>query len=181
MRAVPEYVGPAWRIVTIESQWKRFVEDVPPGEPPVLSRGPLVEILRAWHGELAWEPERVLAPVAIMRGGWDGLATDSDARWLTSALARASEKRDIKIDRGTHLMHLETMRFALWQESVAFLLADQQLSHEVLKDQAEDLVHLWRGIIALHPHLSGYSKDLRTGEIDPLHRWGAHDGAYPGA
>lgn len=132
----------------------------------MLSRGPLVEILRAWHGELAWEPERVLAPVAIMRGGWDGLATDSDARWLTSALARASEKRDIKIDRGTHLMHLETMRFALWQESVAFLLADQQLSHEVLKDQAEDLVHLWRGIIALHPHLSGYSKDLRNGEID---------------
>jgi hypothetical protein len=30
-------------------------------------------------------------------------------------------KRDIKIGRGTHLMHLETMRFALWGESINFL------------------------------------------------------------
>jgi hypothetical protein len=30
-------------------------------------------------------------------------------------------KRDIKIGRGTHLMHLETMRPALWQESIGFL------------------------------------------------------------
>jgi pimeloyl-ACP methyl ester carboxylesterase len=35
--------------------------------------GPLVEILRAWHGELAWEPGDVQAPVAIIRGlGWAG-------------------------------------------------------------------------------------------------------------
>ena len=36
----------------------------------------------------------------------------------------APVKRDIKIGRGTHLMHLETMRPALWQESINFLLAD---------------------------------------------------------
>jgi pimeloyl-ACP methyl ester carboxylesterase len=29
---------PAWRIVTAEDQWNRFVEDVPAHEPPVLSR-----------------------------------------------------------------------------------------------------------------------------------------------
>src|SRR5690349_18029072 len=29
---------PAWRIVTSEDQWKRFIEDVPPHEQPVLSR-----------------------------------------------------------------------------------------------------------------------------------------------
>jgi pimeloyl-ACP methyl ester carboxylesterase len=261
-RYVPRPEGPAWRIVTIENQWKRFVEDVPPDQAPVLARsqfdewaqsyldsdpesrsrdpagvktpgGPLIDILRAWHGELAWEPEKVEAPVAIIRGGWDGLITDADARWLTSALTRCVEKRDVKIDRGTHLMHLETMRWALWQESITFLLGCLQpfttcrhveyaaacssgestvnkasqpeipgynfggsdvaksplslaefkelqasafftdedvvylrLSYEVLKDQAADLVHMWRGIIALHPHLSGYSKDVRTGEID---------------
>jgi hypothetical protein len=31
-----------------------------------------------------------------------------------------------------------------------------RLSYDVLKDQAEDLVKMWRGIIALHPHLSAY-------------------------
>ena len=29
---------PAWRVVTPQDQWNRFVEDVPPHEPPVLSR-----------------------------------------------------------------------------------------------------------------------------------------------
>jgi hypothetical protein len=29
-----------------------------------------------------------------------------------------------QISRGTHLMHLESMRLALWRESVNFLLGD---------------------------------------------------------
>jgi pimeloyl-ACP methyl ester carboxylesterase len=143
--------GPAWRVVSVEEQWARFVEDVPHDEAPVLSRvhfedwgqryldsdpesrtrspagvkipsGPFIEILRAWHGELAYEPSRVRAPVAILRGAWDGLVTDPDARWLFDAFSHSSVKRDIKIGRGTHLMHLEAMRPALWGETVTFLL-----------------------------------------------------------
>ena len=141
---------PGWRIVTPEDQWKRFVEDVPANEPPVLSRvhfeawseaylasdpasrsrdpagvkvplGPFSDIIKAWHGELAYDPAAVRAPVAIIRGEWDGLMLDDDARWLFDAFADSPVKRDIKIGRATHLMHLETMRFALWQESIAFL------------------------------------------------------------
>ncbi|MBV8191954.1 MAG: alpha/beta hydrolase [Alphaproteobacteria bacterium] len=141
---------PGWRIVTPEDQWKRFVEDVPANEPPVLSRvhfeawseaylasdpasrsrdpagvkvplGPFSDIIKAWHGELAYDPAAVRAPVAIIRGEWDGLMLDDDARWLFDAFAHSPVKRDIKIGRATHLMHLETMRFALWQESIAFL------------------------------------------------------------
>lgn len=144
---------PAWRIVTAEDQWKRFIEDVPQHEPPVLSRahfeewsrcyldsdpesrardpagvktplGPFSEILKAWHGHLAYDPAQVHSPVAIIRGEWDGLMQDDDARWLFDAFSNAPEKRDIKISRGTHLMHLETMRHALWRESVNFLLGD---------------------------------------------------------
>jgi pimeloyl-ACP methyl ester carboxylesterase len=141
---------PAWRIVTLEDQWNRFVEDVPAHETPVLSRlhfdewgqryldsdpdsrgrdpfgvktplGPLSEIIKAWHGQLAWDPAKVRAPTAIIRGEWDGLIPDEDARWLFDALTHAPVKCDIKISRGTHLMHLETMRLALWRESVNFL------------------------------------------------------------
>ena len=144
---------PAWRIVTAEDQWNRFVEDVPVHEPPVLSRlyfeewaqryldsdpesrsrdpagvktplGPFSEIIRAWHGQLAYDPALVRAPVAIIRGEWDGLIPDDDARRLFDAFSQSPLKRDIKIGRGTHLMHLEAMRSALWQESVNFLLSD---------------------------------------------------------
>lgn len=144
---------PAWRIVTVEDQWNRFVEDVPSHEAPVLSRthfeewgqryldsdphartrdpfgvktplGPFSEIIKAWHGQLAYDPAKVLAPTAIIRGEWDGLIPDEDARWLFDALSRAPVKRDIKISRGTHLTHLETMRLAVWRESINFLQGD---------------------------------------------------------
>jgi pimeloyl-ACP methyl ester carboxylesterase len=148
---------PAWRIVTLQDQWNRFVEDVPVHGPPVLSRlhfeewgacyldsdsesrtrdpaavktplGPFSEIVKAWHGQLACDPARITAPVAIIRGEWDSLMRDDDARWLFEAFARSPIKRDIKIGRGTHLMHLEAMRLALWQESIGFLLGDDVAS-----------------------------------------------------
>jgi pimeloyl-ACP methyl ester carboxylesterase len=148
---------PAWRIVTLEDQWNRFIEDVPAGEPPVLSRihfdewseryldsdpesrtrepagvktplGPFSEIIKAWHGQLGYDPGKVRAPVAIIRGEWDGLMQDDDARWLFNAFAQAPIKRDIKISRGTHLMHLEAMRLALWRESISFLAGDDVAS-----------------------------------------------------
>jgi pimeloyl-ACP methyl ester carboxylesterase len=144
---------PAWRIVTVEDQWNRFIEDVPAGEPPVLSRrhfeewseaylasdpesrsrnpagvktplGPFSEIIKAWHGQLGYDPGKVRVPVAIIRGEWDGLMPDEDARWLFNAFTQAPLKRDIKISRATHLMHLESMRLALWRESINFLTGD---------------------------------------------------------
>ncbi len=143
---------PAWRVVGIEDQWKRFLEDVPPGAAPVLSRahfddwaeryldsdpdsrtsdpagvkipaGPSHDILRARNGQLGYEPSLVQAPIALIRGEWDGLCTDRDARWLFDAFSASPIKRDIKINRATHLMHLETMRHALYRESIVFLLA----------------------------------------------------------
>jgi len=46
---------------------------------------------------------------------------DDDANWLFNALKQSPVKRDIKLGRGTHLMHLEAMRPALWRESINFL------------------------------------------------------------
>jgi pimeloyl-ACP methyl ester carboxylesterase len=144
---------PAWRIVTAEDQWKRFIEDVPAHEPPVLSRvhfdewseryldsdpesrsrdpagvktplGPFSEIIGAWHGQLGYDPGKVRVPVAIIRGEWDGLMPDEDARWLFDAFSQAPIKCDIKISRGTHLMHLESMRLSLWRESINFLIGE---------------------------------------------------------
>ena len=46
------------------------------------------------------------------------------------------------------------------------LLSDEdliylRLSYDVLKDQADALVHMWRGIIAQHPHLAYYGQGCR--------------------
>ena len=147
-------ISPSWRVVTVQDQWTRFVEDVPASETPVLSRlhfdewgeryldsdsesrtrdpagvkvpsGPFDDILRAWHGELGYDPASVSSPVALIRGEWDGIFPDEDARWLFDAFQAAPIKRDVKIGRGTHLMHLEVMRAELYSETNAFLSAER--------------------------------------------------------
>ncbi|MGB9644330.1 MAG: alpha/beta hydrolase [Stellaceae bacterium] len=141
---------PGWRLISLKDQWARFVADVPPGEKPVLSQrhfdewgeryldadresrtrspaavkvpsGAFQDIYDAWAGELAYDPARVRAAVAIIRGEWDGMCPDADARWLFDALSASPLRRDIKIGRATHLMHLEEDRFSLYREAETFL------------------------------------------------------------
>jgi pimeloyl-ACP methyl ester carboxylesterase len=141
---------PGWRLISLQDQWDRFVADVPAGAAPVLScrhfdewgeryldsdpasrsrtppavkapSGAFQDIYDAWAGELAYDPGQIRAPVAIIRGEWDGMCPDADARWLFEALSASPLRRDIKIGRATHLMHLEENRFALYREAETFL------------------------------------------------------------
>jgi pimeloyl-ACP methyl ester carboxylesterase len=145
---------PAWRVISEQTQWDRFIEDVPPGATPVLSTihfdewaqlylgtdaqsgtrvppsvkvpsGPLADITAAWHGRLAYDPRGIEAPLEIVRGEWDNVVNDRDARWLFDALSCSPVRRDVKIGRATHLMHLESNRHALHRESITFLRGDQ--------------------------------------------------------
>jgi pimeloyl-ACP methyl ester carboxylesterase len=150
---------PSWRLVSLKDQWDRFTAEVPSSEAAVLSKrhfeewgslyldsdpgsrtrspasvktpsGPWQDIAAAGAGDLAYDPGLIRAPVAIIRGEWDSLATDADARWLFDALKASSMKRDVKIGRATHLMHLEENRYALYQEARAFLdHGDQHSAH----------------------------------------------------
>jgi len=143
---------PGWRLISLQDQWDRFTADVPDGEPPVLARdrfdawgqayldtdpesrtrqpaavktpgGAFQDIFDALAGNLAYDPALVRAPVAIIRGQWDSLCTDADAAWLFGALRQSPKRRDVKIPRATHLMHLEENRYALYREAETFLKA----------------------------------------------------------
>lgn len=149
---------PAWRGVSLRDQWQRFTADVPSAEQPVLSRrhfdswgeaylatdplsratdpaavrtpsGPWFDIARAHHGDLAYDPAAITAPVALIRGEWDTLCSAADAAWLFRALRNAPIRRDITLSRGTHLMHLESGRYALYRETVAFLTGGDVAPH----------------------------------------------------
>jgi pimeloyl-ACP methyl ester carboxylesterase len=141
---------PAWRLVSLQEQWDRFTQDVPSGEPAVLNRqdfdewgqlyldtdaesqarspaavktpsGPWQDIALAWAGQLAYDPANIRAPVGIIRGEWDKASTEADAHWLFDALINSTVRREVKISRATHLMHLEAGRFALYREAETFL------------------------------------------------------------
>jgi pimeloyl-ACP methyl ester carboxylesterase len=94
-------------------------------------RGPQADILAAFSGELAYDPALVQAPTAILRGEWDSVCTDGDARWLFDAFTAAPLRRDVKISAGTHLMHLESSRYSLYREAAGFLLGgDLSRTHQ---------------------------------------------------
>lgn len=141
---------PAWRLISLKDEWERFTAEVPKGQSPVLSEehfrdwgkrylktdpessgrspvsvktpsGIIHDITAAWQSKLAYDPGHVRAPLAIVRGEWDSMCTDADARWLFDALSGSPTKRDVKISRATHLMHLETGRYALYRETQTFL------------------------------------------------------------
>jgi len=139
---------PAYRDVTLNSQYSRFVQDVPDGQPPVLENfdrwaarylssdamastreppavrtpsGPAVDIASAWAGYFPYDPAAIRAPVLIVRGEWDSLCTDSDATWLAERLSAAADVSDVVIERATHLMHLELRRHALHATTAEFL------------------------------------------------------------
>jgi hypothetical protein len=65
------------------------------------------------------------------------MCTDPDAGWLFEALSGSPTKRNVKISRATHLMHLEKSRYALYRETQTFLegettpMSKSTFAHEV--------------------------------------------------
>ncbi|GIH48603.1 hypothetical protein SAMN05421833_120138 [Microbispora rosea] len=139
-----------WFPLTVAEQHSRFVSDVPDGHPPVLTpqfdqwasewlatdpvsgggstpsvrtpSGPRADMLAAWSGDPPYEPGLIEAPTCIVRGEWDSMCTDEDARGLFAAITSSPLRQDVKISEGGHLMHLESGRRALYRAAAGFLL-----------------------------------------------------------
>lgn len=83
--------------------------------------GPAADMARLWAGETLVEAGRIRQPTLIVRGEWDHVTTDADARRLFEALRSTQDKRDVKISGGNHWLHLQPRRVALWSETLGFL------------------------------------------------------------
>ena len=109
----------AWTLVTEADQQRRFYGYVPAGEPPAMEPrhfaawgpayvasdptaehrsppsarvpgGPGADITDAWRGRLPYDPARIEAPTLIVRGAWEVVTTDADARFLKALTAAHS-------------------------------------------------------------------------------------------
>jgi pimeloyl-ACP methyl ester carboxylesterase len=145
----PQATPPSHYPLSAWAQYRRFVEDVPKGQPQVLNEGhmqvwgaaflasdptsatrmppsvttpygPVADIGALWSGKALYDLARVVAPTLIVRGAWDSLCTDADARRMLQGLA-APVKEDVKVPRATHLMHLEQQRVELYAQVNRFL------------------------------------------------------------
>ena len=83
--------------------------------------GPAADLADAWSGHFPYDPSSVRVPVLIVRGEWETVTRPEDASWLWSRFTGASPKRDVLIDKATHVMHLEGSRVQLYEEVATFL------------------------------------------------------------
>lgn len=83
--------------------------------------GPGADIDALWAGRALVDSARIRQPTLIVRGEWDHVTTDVDAKRLFDALTGTRDKRDVKISGGNHWLHLQPRREALWAETLSFL------------------------------------------------------------
>ena len=143
---------PATHLVTLDAQWARFQSYVPAGEAPVLPRqwfdpwgdaylrtdpdaaarqppavqlpyGPMADAACLQAGGELYNPAAIVAPTLVVRGEWDPWPTEAEAQQLLKRLVNAPPaSRYARLARGTHVMHLEAHRFALFGKVQQFLL-----------------------------------------------------------
>jgi pimeloyl-ACP methyl ester carboxylesterase len=140
---------PATQRFNIWEQYRRFIGDVPKDHAPVLldhhferwaeaylatdkesgqrtprsvcvPAGPIVDLVATWNGAQLYEGHTVTQRTLLVRGEWDSVCDDTDAAVLLDLLG-AKDKQDVKIPKGTHLMHLEESRHELHEVVNQFL------------------------------------------------------------
>jgi len=79
--------------------------------------GPSADLADLQQGRSYYDPARLEMPVLLVRGEWDAWPSDADFRALRDAIRDA---RYITIPRGTHVMHLESARFQLYEAVLDF-------------------------------------------------------------
>lgn len=148
--AAAHAVAPSHYPLTLWAQYRRFVEDVPRGQPQVLAEahfeawgeaflatdpqacdslpaavstpsGPQYDVRALWSGHKLYDPARIVAPTLLVRGEWDTVCDRNDATRLLSALG-GPVQFCTTIERATHLMHLEAQRELLYNAVNTFLL-----------------------------------------------------------
>ena len=137
-------------MLTVWEQYRRFVADVPRGEPNVLldrhidawavaylatdpasstrvppavqvPAGPMADSAALESGAALYDATRVRVPILLVRGEWDSVCDDRDAARLLRDIT-AAPARDQVLAKGTHLMHLETGRTELQRVVNEFLI-----------------------------------------------------------
>jgi pimeloyl-ACP methyl ester carboxylesterase/heme-degrading monooxygenase HmoA len=92
--------------------------------------GPMQDIDELAHGNCYYDASGVTCRTLVIRGGWDHLPADDDAKLLMTSLSNAAFKQYVVVPGGTHVLHLEKNRQQLYNETFRFLNQSTMSTHE---------------------------------------------------
>lgn len=113
----------------VHKNWAvRFAESAPPegktadGDLRIPS-GPLVDLDEAHAGIYPYSPDKLKCPIFAVYGDYDAEVNDTDAPAFLARFTASPLKWRLRIDHGTHVMHLEQNRHSLYASVYAFIEA----------------------------------------------------------
>jgi len=83
--------------------------------------GPLADFNDAATDHYPYNPTDVRIPVFVVYGSYDNVINDAGAETFLSRFANSRLKWRLRIDHGTHVMHLEQNRQSLYRSVLAFI------------------------------------------------------------
>lgn len=98
------------------------VSDDPPAQLRIPS-GPLADIAQAQAGRYPYAAEDIRVPVFVVYGDHDAVVDDTGAIAFLARFRASPLRWRLRIDHGTHVMHLERARHSLYESVVAFIRA----------------------------------------------------------
>jgi pimeloyl-ACP methyl ester carboxylesterase len=99
-----------------------YVAGDPPGQLRIPS-GPLADIGDAQAGRYPYAAEDVRVPVFVVYGDHDTVVGDAPAAAFLARFTASPLRWRLRIDHGTHVMHLERARHSLYESVDAFIHA----------------------------------------------------------
>jgi pimeloyl-ACP methyl ester carboxylesterase len=115
----------------VDSAWAaRFEASAPhvAGDPPGLLRipaGPVADIGQAQAGRYPYAAKDVRVPVFVVYGDHDTVVGDASAAAFLARFTASPLRWRLRIDHGTHVMHLERARRSLYESVEAFIQATE--------------------------------------------------------
>ena len=118
----------------VEQRWAgAFAASSPhvPGDEPDLIRipeGPNVDIVAVMRGIYPYNAADIDVPVFVVYGNYDVVVNDAGASSFLARFTASPMKWRLRIDDGTHVMHLEHNRRSLYESVDAFIRATEEMS-----------------------------------------------------
>jgi pimeloyl-ACP methyl ester carboxylesterase len=118
----------------VDQSWApAFAATVPhvagdPGDALRIPNGPLADIDAVNAGHYPYDASKVTVPVFVVYGNYDDVVNDAGAGPFLGMFTSSPLRWRLRIDDGTHVMHLERNRHSLYESVNAFIHATEELA-----------------------------------------------------